>query len=149
MSSNISFTPDGLAKLAALIRHHRGNKSYTTFQNEVGISHARLWQIEMAANPHSDVSIKEIKISTLALLAPHVGYTVEQLIAVCRGETEQIQTQLQESVVMAEDVVKLLKKMPPSEIQRLREMLVDEFPLTPEETSQILQKLALKLTKPN
>ena len=43
---------------------------------------------------------------------------------------------------MADDVWEFVMRLPPSEIQRLRTMLIEKLPLSPKEISQILKSLS-------
>lgn len=141
MSNHVSFTPEGLARLAAIVRAARGDLSYEKFQHKTGVSHATIWKIEMAARPNYEPKIRQLMFSTLAALAPHLGYKVEQLIAICRGESEII-VENDEPITMADDVWEFVMRLPPSEIQRLRTMLIEKLPLSPKEISQILKSLS-------
>lgn len=139
MNNRVTFTPEGMARLAAIVRSARGDKSYTTFQFETGVSSSVLHKIEMWARPDSELKAEELKPSTLAKLSPHVGYTEEQLLAICRGKSEELQHC--EPLLMAEDAWEVIMQLPPAEIHRLRLMLIERSPLSEAEIVQLLRSL--------
>jgi transcriptional regulator with XRE-family HTH domain len=71
------YTPDGLARLAKIILAARQARrmSLRSFATLVGVTHKTIDRLETC-------QFKEPTNDTLARIAPHLGYTLEQLIAI-------------------------------------------------------------------
>lgn len=139
--SQSKFTEEGLTRLAAIVRQARGPLSYTGFQEVTGISHAALWKIE-------NLKVKRVEFETLDALAPHTGYTKEQLLAIA---TEVDAAPIPpknpskcDSVefLYAAEAIPHLKKLLPGEAFLLIEDLMQSSALSSDELAKLLLRLS-------
>lgn len=115
MSNRKFYKPEGLRKLAEIVRLARGSLSYREFQEITGISHGTIRRIEI-----QDAKIPDYE--TLAKLAyPITPYTLEELQAIAMHRVEESIDIRQYRT--AEDVLPMVMELPPSEIARLGQML--------------------------
>lgn len=103
---------EGRELIGKIIREARGSRSLRNFGKLTKISHTTIRRIETA----EDVPSNE----TLMALAEFTPYTFEELQAILQGREP---TDLRE-VVTAHDALKIVKQLPPDEIEKLTHMLV-------------------------
>ncbi len=108
------YTIEGLAKLGEIVRTARGNKSVRKFGREVGISHATITRLENG-------EVKEPEVTTLQKLATHVGYTKEELIAICESSPRKPEIRMHR---LAEDVLPAIKQLPDTEAAKVAQAII-------------------------
>lgn len=105
------FTPRGLRALAQLVWQARGKHSYRDFYKLTSISHSTVRRLERAeVNPD---------MATLRKLAPHTGYSLDQLLAICQGKPPESHT--------AEYVMALIDELPPHERVKVKEYVEQSY----------------------
>lgn len=110
----IEFTEKGLAELSRIIKLARGNLTFEDFGKKVGLSHVTIWRVEMQKAEY-------IRISSLSVLAPHLGYSLEQLIAIAKGELPD-EIDMSHILLTADSVLPIIDKLPFLEKRKLREI---------------------------
>jgi transcriptional regulator with XRE-family HTH domain len=108
------YTYDGLEKLAEIIRTARGHEKVRPFARKVGVSHATIDRLENG-------EVLEPEITTLEKLAPHLGYTREELIAICAGDNSP---QPMRPYRLAEDVIPMVDQLPDREAAKVAQHIV-------------------------
>ncbi|MBD2771202.1 hypothetical protein [Iningainema tapete] len=112
--SRTLYTLEGLQKLAEIVNQARGHMSYRDFGDKIDISHTTLRRI-------AQLEVKEPEISTLAKLAPHTPYSLEELIAICQSSNAPTRVRTYKT---AEDVLPAVEELPPTEAARLAQMII-------------------------
>lgn len=115
--SSISLSPEGIQKLATLIKQKRGEMSLPQFGEIVGLSYVTIWKIELKER-------NKLQMDTLAALAPVLGYSMEELTEICTGKKNPLPPPKREFLT-AEDVLPIIHQLPPDEKKRLREIDLD------------------------
>lgn len=110
----ISLTAKGLAELSWIVKSARGNLTYEQFGKKVGLSHVTVWRIEAQ-------KAEFIRASSLSILAPYLGYSLEQLIAIAGGKSPQ-NIDMPQLLLTADNVLPIIHQLPPVEKRRLREI---------------------------
>lgn len=110
----IPLTPEGLAQLAQIVKEARGSLTKEQFGRKVGLSHVTLWRIETQKAEY-------IRASSLSILAPYVGYSLEQLIAIGKGEKPQ-EISMPRTLLTADNILPIIHQLPPAEKRKLREI---------------------------
>lgn len=95
-----------------MVRQARGSLTLEQFGAEVGLSYVTIWKLEQA-------QIKRLQPSTLTALAPRLGYTVDQLLAIATGTKPQLPTR---PLLTASDVLPIIHQLPMPEKKRLWEI---------------------------
>lgn len=103
------YTYNGLEKLAEIIRTARGHEKVRAFARKVGVSHATIDRLEKG-------EVLEPEITTLEKLAPHLGYTREELIAICAGDNSPHPVR---EYRLAEDVIPIIDQLPDREAAKI------------------------------
>lgn len=117
--SSIPFTKEGLLELARIVKEARGDKTYEQFGIVVGLSSVTLWRIEA-------MKAEYIRASSLSNLAPYLGYSLEQLIAIGKGEKPQ-KIDMPATLLKADNVLPIIHQLPPAEKRKLREIDLDSM----------------------
>lgn len=112
------YTWEGLEKLSNLLAQARGNKSQRQFARELGISHRTVVRLEKAEIPHP-------RNDTLEIVAPAVGYDLDSLIALLKGEDTFLKQQDLVEVKTAEQVLRIAEELPKAEVVKLMKYLID------------------------
>lgn len=110
----ISLTAEGLAELSRIVKSARGKLPYEHFGKKVGLSSVTIWRIEMQKAEY-------IRASSLSILAPHLGYSLEQLIVIAGGKSPQ-NIDMPQLLLTADNVLPIIHQLPPVEKRRLREI---------------------------
>lgn len=110
----ISLTPEGLAELSRIVKEARGNLTFEQFGKKVGLSHVTIWRIETQKAEY-------IRASSLSVLSPYLGYSLEQLIAIGRGDSPQ-EINMPATLLKADNVLPIIHQLPPAEKRKLREI---------------------------
>ena len=111
------YTVEGLAKLGEIVRTARGNKSLREFGRVTGASHATITRLERGEN-------KEPEITTLQRLAPHLGYSKEELIAICESSPRKPEVRMYR---LAEDVLPVIAQWPDAEAAKVAQAIIARF----------------------
>jgi transcriptional regulator with XRE-family HTH domain len=109
------YTQSGLEKLAEIIRNCRGKEAVRAFARRNDISHRTISQLEAC-------NVQEPEITTLAKIAPALGYTKEQLIAILLGKPKVLSDNL-----LAADIFPTIDQMGKEEIGKLIHYAVDKL----------------------
>ena len=114
MSNSVSFTREGISELARIVATARRSKGDTMpeFGYRAGLSYVTVWNIENEKRT-------KVSLETLAKLAPLVGRTYEELIAICSGKQ---QSESPREFLKAEDLLPAIHQLPPDEKRRLRQI---------------------------
>lgn len=112
-----AYTGDGLQRLAEIIKQARGAENVFQFSKKVGISHSSIGRLER-------MEINQPDIATFEKLAPIVGYSVPELIAICSGENALIPVR---TYYEAEQVYPVVDQLPPQELSRLAIYIVKKM----------------------
>lgn len=107
------YTEPGLLKLAQIIKQARGARSYREFEALSGVSHATIRRLEIC-------DVKNPDIATLANLAVHTPYTVEELIAVAE-ERDKVDIRQYRT---AEEAITVVDQLNHQEAARLAQMII-------------------------
>ena len=107
------YTEAGLIKLAKIVRHSRGDRSFREFERLTNISHAVIRRLEI-------VEVKNPDDSTLSKLAPLTPFSFEELKAIAQ---ERQQGEIRKYRV-AEDLLPIVNQLPYSEMARLGQMII-------------------------
>ncbi|MFB2897410.1 hypothetical protein ACE1CI_31215 [Aerosakkonemataceae cyanobacterium BLCC-F50] len=107
------YTESGLLKLAQIIKQARGSRSYREFEAISGVSHATIRRLEIC-------DVKNPDIATLANLAIHTPYSVEELIAVAE-ERDKVDIRQYRT---AEEAIGVVDQLNHQEAARLAQMIV-------------------------
>lgn len=99
------YTYDGIEKLAQIIRTARGHEKVRPFARKVGVSYATIDRLERG-------EVREPAIDTLEKLSPYLGYSREELIAICAGENSP---QPIRAYRLAADVLPIVDQLPDRE----------------------------------
>ena len=141
MSNFISFTPEGLAELARIVKQARGNTPYAEFGFEVGVSYTTIWRIEKQERGR-------LQLETLAALArsPKIGYGYEELIRICTGKQPEATEPLR-TFLTAEELMPAIMELPVAERQRLICLVAAEVDVAQmlETMEALMQELKKKL----
>lgn len=146
------FTREGLAKLGEIVKAARGGRSYRQFQSLTGLSHTTIRNIELYATDavidedFDSPEIKEFKLSTLEDLAPHTGYTAEQLKLICQGHS--VADSIDSQFLVAEDVLGFIYKLPASEVLRLAEAVLKRSILSQSQLVRLLKMVVSQIKEP-
>lgn len=108
------YTYQGLAKLGELVRNARGTKSGRQFAREMGLSYATITRLEKG-------EIKEPEVTTLQKLAPHLGYSKEELIAICESAPRAPEVKIYR---VAEDALPVIDQLPDSEVAKVAQHII-------------------------
>lgn len=108
------YTYEGIEKLAEIIRAARGHESGRAFAKKVGLSPTAIDRILKG-------EVMEPELKTLEKLAPHVGYTREELIAICAGENAP---QPAREYKLAEDVIPIVDQLPDREAAKVAQHII-------------------------
>ena len=97
--------------------------SLPRFGELVGISYVTIWKIEIKEN-------LKLQPSTIEALAPVLGYSVNELIAICTGKLAAQTSDAQpvppcREFLIAEQVLPIIQQLPTEEKRRLREIDLD------------------------
>lgn len=98
------YTENGRQKIAAMIREARGKRGYRAFEDEIGISHGTIRNLELC---------QEINISTptITKIAKYLGYSFEQLQAILLGRDV-----LKKRDLTADELMDVVRDLPVSEV---------------------------------
>lgn len=108
------YTYEGIEKLAEIIRVVRGTQSGRAFAKKVGLSPTAIDRILKG-------EVIEPELNTLEKLAPHLGYTREELIAICSGDNSP---QPVREYRLAEDVLPIINQLPDREAAKLAQHII-------------------------
>jgi transcriptional regulator with XRE-family HTH domain len=112
------YTFEGLQRLAKIIRDARGHEPKRAFARRLGVSHRTISRLE-----ESDV--QEPEITTLQKLAPALGYTKEQLVAIL--EDKKSTTLPQNKIVVASEIFPVIDQLSRAEIGKLIHYATDKL----------------------
>ena len=112
--SRTLYTTEGLAKLGEIVRTARGNKSLREFGRVTGVSYATISRLERGGN-------KEPEVTTLLMLAPYLGYSKEELIAICESSPRKPEVRMYR---LAEDVLPAIKQLPDKEAAKVAQAII-------------------------
>ncbi|MGA9377827.1 MAG: hypothetical protein WBV73_03405 [Phormidium sp.] len=107
------YTEQGLLKLAQIVKQARGSRSYREFEVLSGVSHTTIRRLEFC-------DVKNPDVATLANLAVHTPYSLEELIAVGE-EREKVDIRQYRTAEEAIDVVDQLNHQ---EAAKLAQMII-------------------------
>lgn len=107
------YTEQGLLKLAQIIKQARGSRSYREFEALSKVSHATIRRLEFC-------DVKNPDIATLANLAVHTPYTLEELIAVAE-ERDKVDIRQYRT---AEEAIAIVDQLNHQETARLAQMII-------------------------
>lgn len=107
------YTEQGLLKLAQIIKQARGSRSYREFEALSKVSHATIRRLEIC-------DVKNPDIATLANLAVHTPYTLEELIAVAE-ERDKVEIRQYRT---AEEAIGVVDQLNHQEAARLAQMII-------------------------
>lgn len=107
------YTEQGLLKLAQIIKLARGERSYREFEALSGVSHATIRRLELC-------DVKNPDIATLANLAVHTPYALEELIAVAE-ERDKVDIRQYRT---AEEAITIVDQLNHQEAARLAQMII-------------------------
>lgn len=130
--NEIQFTTVGLAKLSEIVRRARASLSLRDFQEVVGLSFGAIRDLEQK-------KVKEVKLSTLAKIAPHTPYTFEELLTICTGEEPSLPPSARE-FLLADQVLPIIHQLPPEEKRRLRK--IDLSSMSNEDLADAMKAIA-------
>jgi len=85
------------------------------FEKKTGLTHAAIWKIETG-------KVKNIHYTTLAALAPHLGYTVSELQLILTSNKE-----VSPQYLVAEDVLPIANQLCKAEKGRLAQMIISQL----------------------
>lgn len=108
------YTWEGIEKLAQIIRAARGHESARSFAKKVGLSPTSIDRILNGV-------VMEPELKTLEKLAPHLGYTREELIAICAGDNSP---QPVREYRLAEDVMPMVDQLPDREAAKVAQRII-------------------------
>lgn len=111
------YTYEGIEKLAEIIRVARGHLSGRAFAKKVGLSTTSIERILKG-------EVKEPELKTLEKLAPHLGYTREELMAICAGDNSP---QPVREYRLAEDVIPIIDQLPPREAAKIAQHIIAQL----------------------
>lgn len=109
------YTLEGLEKLAEIIRTARGKEAVRAFARRNDVSHRTISQLEAC-------NVQEPEITTLQKIAPALGYTKEQLIAILEGRPRILSTNS-----LAADIFATVDQMERGEIGKLIHYATDRL----------------------
>lgn len=141
------FTPEGLSKIADIVRCARTNLDLglEEFGEKVGVSYGTIWQIE-------NKKTTSIALETLIALAPHTAphpdappYSLNELIVIGTGiPIETVKNNRQ--YILAEEAWLLMQKMSASEMFSLLVMVVRSATFNREQWLQLLRAVTDRLS---
>ena len=108
------YTYEGIEKLAEIIRAARGHLSGRAFAKKVGLSPTSIDRI-------LNGEVMEPELKTLEKLAPHLGYTRDELIAICAGDNSP---QPAREYKLAQDVIPIIDQLPDREAAILAQHII-------------------------
>jgi transcriptional regulator with XRE-family HTH domain len=108
------YTWEGIQKLAEIIRAARGHLSGRAFAKKVGLSPTSIDRILGG-------EVKEPELKTLEKLAPHLGYTRDELIAICIGDNSP---QPVREYRLAEDLIPMIDQLPDREAAKVAQHII-------------------------
>ncbi|MFB2836501.1 hypothetical protein [Floridanema evergladense] len=150
------YPESGLLKLAQIIKLARGSRSYREFEAISGVSHATIRRLELS-------DVKNPDIATLANLAIHTPYTLEELIAVAQ-ERDKVDIRPYRT---AEEAMSVVDQLHHQEAARLAQMIIGRLAqmdvkiqqtppddglllqirlMSPEQMAEVLRALANRLS---
>jgi transcriptional regulator with XRE-family HTH domain len=107
------YTEQGLLKLAQIIKQARGSRSYRELEALSGVSHATIRRLEFS-------DVKNPDIATLANLAVHTPYSLEELIAVAE-ERQKVDIRQYRT---AEEAIGVVDQLNHQEAAKLAQMII-------------------------
>ncbi len=110
------YTEAGLTKLGQIIRKARGKMSLRDFADQIGLSHATIDRLEKA-------EFKNPQNNKLAAISKHIGFTLEEMIAIARGNQEP---SLCRKTVESQ-VLQLVNELSATEVERLIKALQQDL----------------------
>lgn len=116
----MSYTEQGLEKLAEIVRNARGNMSERSFAEKIGVTNTTISRIEKC-------EVREPKIDTLDKLTSAVGYNREELIAILEMTPNNPNKQPARLYKTAEDAVPIVDQLPKREMAKLAKYLIDKI----------------------
>lgn len=111
----IAFTRKGLIEFRRILERSRKKLSYKAFYKITGVSIGTLWKLEKSAD------IKEIRISTLEDLAPHMIFdepqpnTVQEAVESLRAIATQEFSSKEKQYQTFEEILPILEQLPDEE----------------------------------
>ena len=115
--SKTLYTYEGIKKLAHIIRSVRGREGVRPFARKVGVSYATIDRLEKC-------EVLEPEIGTLEKLALHLGYTREELVAICAGENAP---QPAREFKTADDVFPIIDQLPEREAGKVAQYIISRL----------------------
>lgn len=112
------YTFEGLQRLSEIIREARGHEPQRAFARRLGVSHRTISRLE-------EIEVQEPEITTLQKLAPALGYTKEQLVAILEGKKSSILPQ--GDVIAASEIFPVVDQLSRAEIGKLMHYIVDKL----------------------
>lgn len=100
-----TYTHKGIARLGEIIRAVKGHESSRAFAKKIGVTPPTIERILRG-------EVKEPSIDTIEKLAPYLGHTREELIAICAGDNAP---QPIREYRLAEDVLPIVDQLPDRE----------------------------------
>lgn len=102
-------------RLSQIIKRIRGSRSQRRFGKELGVSYAaiRSWE-DLESLPG---------VENLEAIATEAGWSLEKLLSVVRGSDPMEEPQEPK----AEDVLKLISRLSPGELQRLGQLMIQKI----------------------
>lgn len=119
-----------------MVKQKRGSMSLPRFGELVGISYVTIWKIEIKENA-------KLQKDTITALAPVLGYSVDELIAICTGNNTPPPISKGREFLTAEQVLPIIQQLPTEEKRRLRE--IDLQTMTGRDLHEALQAVADEL----
>jgi len=110
----IPLTPEGMAELSRIVKSARGNLTFEQFGQKVGLSHVTVWRIESQKAEY-------IRASSLSVLSPYLGYSLEQLIAIGKGQKSQ-KIDMPQTLLEPEQVLPIIQQLAPAQKRKLRKI---------------------------
>jgi transcriptional regulator with XRE-family HTH domain len=108
------YTYEGIEKLAEIIRVARGHESARAFAKKVGLSPTAIDRILKG-------EVQEPELKTLEKLAPFLGYTRDELIAICAGDNAP---QPVREYRLASDVLPIVDQLPDREAAKVAQHII-------------------------
>jgi hypothetical protein len=150
------YTREGLQKLAEIVFKARNGEGMRPFSIKTGLSHSTIDRLEKA-------EISQPDFLTLEKLSPFVGYSVQELIAICSGDNAVLPAR---TYYQAEQVFPIVDQLPKHELAKMVFYLVKKIAagslppkpvvqnedyshmvagLNPGQVSKLLRAIALKV----
>lgn len=116
----MSYTEEGLEKLAEIVRNARGNMSERSFAEMIGVTNTTISRIEKC-------EVQEPKLDTLEKLSGAIGYTREELISILEMNPNNPNKKTAKLYKTAEDAVPVVDQLPKREMAKLAKYLIDKI----------------------